>query len=403
MKKNCISLFRLLFIAISYIALNNASAQPYKKIHNNAVVIDGHNDFFSYAMDSGYSFDLNLTGKTQSDLQRMKQGGIDAQVFCVSFDGNMKQPFSFAKRTIDSLYACVNRNRSKMKLVYTPEDLEQAVKQKKLGVMLGVEGGYMIEDDLNKLDSFYKLGVRYMAITWEDSPSWATSARDETKNTNPNFKKGLNDFGRQVIKRMNESGMMIDISHAGEQTFLDIINTSTKPIIASHSCVYNLSRHYRNLKDDQIKAIGKNNGLIMVTFVPHFLDSNWVKRIMAFDAQHKAEEDSVLKIKDDDNFLGRFIYSKYPRESELIDSVPMSVLIDHIDYIVKMIGVNHVGLGSDFDGMLDFPNLHQGLNGNGVLDYPKITEALLQRGYTETDIQKILGGNFIRVFKANMQ
>lgn len=212
----------------------------------------------------------------------------------------------------------------------------------------------------------------------------------------------MNDFGKQVIKRMNELGMMIDISHVGEQTFWDVINMTTKPIIASHSCVYNLSKTYHNLKDDQIKAIGKNNGIIMVAFVPHFLDSNWVKRILAFDAQHKAEEDSVLKTNNDANFLGRFIYSKYPRESELIDSVPMSILIDHIDYIVKMIGVDHVGLGSDFDGMLDFPNLRQGLNGNGVLDFPKITEALVQRGYSKKDIEKILGGNFIRVFKANM-
>jgi membrane dipeptidase len=382
--------------------LNNASAQSYKNIHNNAIVIDGHNDFFTYAIDSGYQFEQNLTGKTQSDLQRMKEGGIDVQVFCVWNDQEMKQPFSNANLQLDFLDACVKHNPDKMKLVYSPGDLEQAVTQKKFGVMIGVEGGHMIEDDLNKLDSFYKRGVRYMTLTWQNSTTWATSAKDETKNTVPNPKKGLNDFGKQVIKRMNELGMMIDISHVGEQTFWDVINMTTKPIIASHSCVYNLSKTYHNLKDDQIKAIGKNNGIIMVAFVPHFLDSNWVKRILAFDAQHKAEEDSVLKTNNDANFLGRFIYSKYPRESELIDSVPMSILIDHIDYIVKMIGVDHVGLGSDFDGMLDFPNLRQGLNGNGVLDFPKITEALVQRGYSKKDIEKILGGNFIRVFKANM-
>lgn len=403
MKKVRILSFAVLLITALF---NKTSAQSYKQIHNKAIVIDGHNDFFYYAIeqiDSGYSFDLNLTGKTQSDLQRMKQGGIDVQVFCAWCDGKMKQPFSYANQQIDSLYACVKRNPDKMKLVYTPDDLAHAVKQKKLGAMLGVEGGHMIEDDLNKLDSFYKRGVRYMTLTHENSNSWATSARDETKNTSPNPKKGLNDFGKQVIKRMNELGMMVDISHVGEQTFWDVISTTTKPIIASHSCVYNLSNALRNLKDDQIKAIGKNNGIIMITFVPHFLDSNWIKRILAFDALHRAEEDSVLKIKNDDDFLGRFIYSKYPRESELIDSVPMSVLIDHIDYVVKMIGVDHVGLGSDFDGMLDFPDLRQGLNGNGVLDFPKITEALLQRGYSQKDIEKILGGNFIRVFKANMQ
>ena len=138
----------------------------------------------------------------------------------------------------------------------------------------------------------------------------------------------------------------------------------------------------------------------MLSFLPEELDSNWVKRVLAFDEQHKAEEDSVLRIKNDEDFLDRFIYSKYLRESEQIDSVPISVLIDHIDYIVKLVGVDYVGLGSSFDATTA---LWQGLNGNGVLDYPKITEALLQRGYSKTDIEKILGGNFIRVFKANMQ
>jgi membrane dipeptidase len=162
MKKTCISFFKLLLLTVM---LNNASAQSYKNIHNNAIVIDGHNDFFTYAIDSGYQFEQNLTGKTQSDLQRMKEGGIDVQVFCVWNDQEMKQPFSNANLQLDFLDACVKHNPDKMKLVYSPGDLEQAVTQKKFGVMIGVEGGHMIEDDLNKLDSFYKRGVRYMTLT----------------------------------------------------------------------------------------------------------------------------------------------------------------------------------------------------------------------------------------------
>jgi len=259
----------------------------------------------------------------------------------------------------------------------------------------------MIENDLSNLDSLFKRGVRYMGLIHESPLSWATSAQYEAHNKIPNPKKGLNDFGKQVVGRMNDLGMMIDISHADEQTFWDVINTTTKPIIASHSSVYTLCPHLRNLKDDQIKAIEKNGGVIMVCFYPGFLDSTWRKKENAFDKPHQAEEDSVYKIHPDEDYLDRYLYSKYRKELVAIDrSVPISRLIDHIDYIVKMIGIDHVGLGSDFDGMSDYS---QGLDGNGVLDFPKITKALLERGYSKEDVNKILGENFIRVFKANMQ
>jgi len=240
-----------------------------------------------------------------------------------------------------------------------------------------------------------------MGLTWEFSTTWATSAYDESRNKIPNPKKGLNDFGKRVVRRMNDLGMMVDISHSGEQTFWDVINTTTKPIIASHSSVYTLCPYLRNLKDDQIKAIGKNGGVIMVCFYPGFLDSTWRGKERAFDKQHKAEEDSLWKANPDEDFIDHYLYSKYRKELEAIDrSVSISRLIDHIDYIVKMIGIDHVGIGSDFDGMSDYS---QGLDGNGVLDFPKITKALLARGYGQKDVNKILGENFIRVFKANMQ
>jgi len=226
---------------------------------------------------------------------------------------------------------------------------------------------------------------------------WASSARDESRNTIPNPKKGLSDSGRQIVRRMNELGMMIDISHLGEQSFWDVMSKTTKPVIASHSCVYNLCPVYRNLKDEQIKAMAKNGGIIMINFYPGFLDSNWQKRTQEFDELHKKEEDSITKLYDETTMV-HYLYTKYPEEIKEIDQVSLKLVIDHIDYIVKLVGVDYVGLGSDFDGMDD---ISQGLEGNGVLDFPKITKALQERGYNKKDIEKILGRNFIRVFKSN--
>jgi len=398
MKKNCIGLLSLLFITISFIILNKTSAQPYKKIHNDAIVIDGHNHIIDAADDSSWSFDQNLIGKTQTDLARMQQAGIDVQVFSIWGDGEKPGAFGNAIRRIDTLYAWINRNPHKMMIVRNDQDLFRAVKEKELGAIIALEGGRMMEDDLSKLDSFFKKGVRRMTLTWDNNTSWATSAKYEIGDSLLQQPKGLNAFGKQVVKRMNQLGMIIDLSHAGEKTFYDAVNTSTKPVIASHSCVYNLCPSSMNLKDEQIKAIAKNHGVVMLCFLPDELDSNLAIRNAEFDRQHKEEEDSIMKI--NPAIIEQYLVSKYKNELEAIDRIPISLLIDHIDYIVKLVGVDYVGLGSSFDATTD---LWQGLNGNGVLDYPEITKALLQKGYTKKDIEKILGGNFIRVFKANIQ
>jgi len=261
--------------------------------------------------------------------------------------------------------------------------------------MLGVEGGHMIEDNLNYLDSLYKRGVRYMTLTWNNSTSWATSASDETQHKSPNAKLGLNDFGKQVVKRMNELGMLVDVSHNGEQTFWDVINVTTKPVIASHSCAYALCPVPRNLKDDQIKAIGRNGGVIHLNFYSGFLDSTFMKKKTLFLMTHGKELDSLNQLKWANYEIEEWMAKKYPQEAETLRP-PLSMLLDHLDYIVKLIGVDHVGLGSDFDGIDSAP---QGLN--GVEDFPKITQALMERGYKKKQIKKILGGNFIRVFKQN--
>ena len=243
-----------------------------------------------------------------------------------------------------------------------------------------------------------------MTLTWNNSTSWATSAKDETAPsksppTGETLKdsvmhKGLTNFGKQVVKRMNELGMIVDISHVGEQTFWDAINTSTKPVIASHSCVWNLCPHRRNLKDDQIKAIGKNGGVIHLNFYAGFIDSTYEKKSKVFLERHQTEVDSLLKLKIQPDYA-KIMVGEIHRDEVNAFRPPLSILLDHLDYIVKMIGVDHVGLGSDFDGIEAAP-----LELNGVQDFPLITKALLERGYRKKDIQKILGGNFIRVFKA---
>jgi membrane dipeptidase len=232
-------------------------------------------------------------------------------------------------------------------------------------------------------------------LTWNNSTSWATSAADETHKKDSLPHKGLTDFGKQVVKRMNELGMIVDISHVGEQTFWDAIYTTTKPVIASHSCVYNLCPVSRNLKDDQIKAIGKNGGVIHLNFYSGFIDSNYNKRKEAFLLSHKSEVDSLKSLKWANYEIEEWMAKKYPVDVETYRP-DLSQLLDHLDYIVKMIGIDHVGIGSDFDGIESAPSPL-----DDVAALPLLTKALLERGYSKKHINKILGENFMRVFKAN--
>lgn len=370
-------------------------AQSAKKIHFKSILIDTHNDIPTTAIDKGVSFDQPLLHKTHSDLQRMKEGGVDAQFFSIWCDGLKLNPYAWANREIDTVLAWTNRNPDKMMQAFTASDIIEAAKQKKLAVLFGVEGGHMIENDLTKLDALYKRGTRYMTLTWNNSTNWATSALDETTKADSLTHKGLTDFGKQIVRRMNELGMLIDLSHVGEQTFWDAINTTTKPVLVSHSCVYKLCPFRRNLKDDQIKAVAKNGGVIHLNFYSGFLDPAFEARSDAFTARHKTEMDSMLKINPEPYFMQVYLFEKYPAEVKDLRP-PMSLLIDHLDYIVKMVGVDYVGLGSDFDGVNSLP---AGLE--GVENFPKITAELVKRGYSKKDIRKILGGNFLRVFAAN--
>jgi membrane dipeptidase len=311
----------LIFISIS------GFSQSYKKIHNKSILIDTHNDVM-IAILTGLSIENDLTGKTHSDLERFKKGGVDIQIFSIWSDERYEKGkgFDYANRQIDSLYAIVNRNRNRMMLVTTPLELRQAVKQKKLGAMMGLEGGHMIEDSIAYLDKLYQRGIRYMTLTWNNSTSWASSAKDETENTVPNAKKGLNDLGRNIVRRMNELGMLVDLSHVGEQTFWDAIATTTKPVIVSHSCVYALCPHRRNLKDEQIKAIGKNGGVIHLNFYSGFLDSSFEKKKAAFDKEHQRETDSLKALKWQSFEIDFWLARKYSEEAQALPASLIPVI-----------------------------------------------------------------------------
>jgi membrane dipeptidase len=389
-------IFSLLFLSAALL-FQSANAQSYKSLHKKAIVVDTHNDFISTGLEKNKSFDQDLKGITHSDMNRMKKGGVDIQVFSIFCDENygMGTAFAFANREIDSLYAVVLRNPSKMMIVKTPEDLDAAVNAKKIGSMMGVEGGHMIEDRIDYLDSLFNRGARYMTLTWNNSTSWASSAADERAGNNLGHPYGLNALGEEIVKHMNKLGMIVDISHVGEKTFYDALRITTKPVIASHSCTYALCPVPRNLTDDQIRMIKKNNGTIQLNFYSGFVDSTFREKNNNFIAKHQQEKDSILKTNPSDFYANLFIHEKYKDEMDNVRP-PLTLLIDHLDHIVKLIGVDHVGIGSDFDGINSSPR-----ELNDITDMPLITEELIKRGYTKKDIYKILGGNFIRVFKAN--
>lgn len=373
------------------------AAQNADRIHKKAIVVDSHNDILTASIEKKVSMDDNLKGKTHSDLQRWKEGGLDVQLFSVWCDGEKPEPYQFANREMDILDAIVQKNPTKIVRTRNTRELNQAVKEGKIAAMFGVEGGHMIENSIEKLERLFARGARYMTLTWNNSTPWATSAWDETskKDSLAKTHKGLTEFGRSVVKRMNELGMMVDLSHVGEQTFWDAIAITTKPVIVSHSNAYALCPVPRNLKDDQILAVGKNGGVISLNFFSGFVDSNYRKKDARFQLAHKAEIDSLKAAGMQTEYAITLVTEKYAKEA--LDARPtLEQLLQHLDHIVALIGTEHVGLGSDFDGISSAP---KGLD--DVTSYPIITRALLERGYTPKQVTQILGGNILRVLKAN--
>ncbi|MFI5162481.1 MAG: dipeptidase [Sphingobacteriales bacterium] len=392
MKKLLLPILLLLFI--------KASAQNAQEIHQKAILVDTHNDALSNELITKVDLSQRQT-IGNLDLSRAKEGGLDVQVFSIwcGAEYGKGTAFNFANREIDSLYALIKRNPGKMVLVRNSAELKKAVAKGEFAAMIGVEGGHMIEDRMDYIDALAKRGMRYLTLTWNNSTSWSTSAADETHHRDSLVKAGhigLSDYGKQIVHHLNDLGVIVDVSHVGEQTFYDVIAASTKPVIASHSCAYALDPNQRNMKDDQLKALAKNEGVVFVNFYSGFVDSSYAKKETEFLREHRAELDSLEnKVYHDADLAKMRLNAMYQSQSDQIRP-PLSMLIKHIDYIVKLIGVDHVGIGSDFDGAESYP-----LGMDDVTDYPKITEELLKLHYSEADIDKILGGNFIRVLKAN--
>ena len=385
-----------LFLPVTFIA----SAQSSRKLHDKAVLIDTHNDVLSESVLEGVDISHRVT-KGHSDLVRWKEGGLDVQFFSV-WTGekarNKEGFFKDAMQEIDSLGILILKNPDRMTLARRYREVKRGVRQEKLVALIGVEGGHMIEDDLGKLQELYSQGMRYLTLTWNNSTSWATSAKDETEQAGKLAHKGLTDFGRQVVKKLNELGVIVDLSHVGEQTFYDAIAISTKPVMLSHSSVWSICPVFRNVKDEQIKAVAKNRGVICINFYSGFINRGYDERSDYLMGPGKKPVMDSLELIYTDTAIARTEWKKYYRAEMKKLQPTLAQLADHIDYIVKLVGDDYVGIGSDYDGVSSLP-----VGMDDVTTYPKLTEELVRRGYSTKSIYKILGGNVMRVMKANFK
>lgn len=359
-------------------------------IHRRAIVIDTHNDVTTPMTNDDY--DLSGTPPTpyRTNIARMKQGGLTAEFFSLYVRPWYVQNGGSTRRTldmIDSVYRAVERNPRDLMIATSVADIRRAKRLNKVACLMGIEGGHAIEDSLPTLREFYRLGVRYMTLTWNNTNNWADANRD------PKRHGGLNDFGREVVREMNRLGMLVDVSHVSDETMSDALDVSKAPIIASHSSARALSDVSRNIPDDLLRRIAKNGGVVHVNFYSMFVDAKTVRpQSNERDQRLKAQQDALdEKYKNDPERLAE--ESDKLEQANPLPPLPISKLIDHIDHIVKVAGIDHVGIGADFDGANDMPE-----GAKDVSMLPNITYELLKRGYSEPDIRKILGGNLLRAF-----
>jgi membrane dipeptidase len=333
------------------------------------------------------------------DLGKIKAGGLSASFLSIWVDPR-KYKGQYAHRAldlIDGVYDQAAKHPKQMTMAFSVGEIERAHARRKYAALLGLEGGHAIENDIRVLRDFYRLGVRYMTLTWSNTNEWADSSGD-IGDANVQHHDGLTDFGKQVVQEMNRLGMLVDISHVSDKTFWDTIATTQAPVIASHSSARAIDSHPRNMSDEMLAAVGKNGGVVMVNFYSTFVDEDFRKGEAAQADQASAAVKAAVdhwKAEHAGQDVPYNIGDQVDKEwAAKIPRPPFSKLIDHIDHIAKVAGVDHVGLGSDFDGITSAP---QGID--SVADLPKITQALLDRGYSETQVRKILGGNLLRVFR----
>jgi len=368
------------------------------------IVIDGHADTPQRFLDE--RFDLgDPLGGGNLNLETIRKGNLSAEFFSIWVEPTLYKG-QYARRTlelIDAVKQQAARHSDRVEFVTSPEGILQAHRDHKFAALMGIEGGHSIESSLALLRQYYALGVRYMTLTWNNSNGWADSSTDIGDSSVPHTQDGLSDFGKDVVYEMNRLGMMVDVSHVSDRTLFRTLIISRAPVIASHSDARALCNSPRNLTDDMIRAIANSGGpnskggLVMVNFYSGFLSQSYLNAQRAMQPEVKQ---AVQALKDRARAEGREVtYAEISRLQrsyyDRIPRPPLSVLIDHIDHIAKVGGIDHVGLGSDFDGV--FGQLPEGID--SPADLPKITAALTARGYTPEDCRKILGGNLLRVFR----
>ena len=373
----------------------NTAADPLS-IHQRAIAIDMHADTAQRLLDEHVDIQQQLNDG-HFDAVRAKAGGLDAQFFSIwvepqLFGGGGPKAMKRADDQIAAVRALAEKHPETWLLATSADDIRRAVRQGKIAALMGLEGGYAIDEKLENVQRYYDLGVRYMSPAWSVSTSWAGSSGDDVGLT-----RGLNDFGKSVVREMNRLGMMVDVSHVSDQTFWDIVNTSTAPVVATHSACRAIADVPRNLTDDMIRALAKTGGVVNVIFYPEHLEPGWqaLKKKVDIEIASMVQQASNAE-------PGDAVHKKLARDrvrerefARRLPPVKVSRIVDHIDHIVKLVGVDHVGIGSDFDGVqITTSDLAT------VAELPNLTKELLRRGYSESDVDKILGGNMLRVMEA---
>jgi membrane dipeptidase len=364
-----------------------------RQLHDRAIVIDSHDDttqrlYYDKAFDIGARHtDGNI------DIPRMRDGGLDALFFSIWVPGDVTgaPAVKKANELIDAVEAAVRAHPKDLMLAKTAADIRRAAVEHKIAALMGMEGGHMINDSLQQLRDYAGRGVRYLTLTHFKNNDWADSSTDTPAHN------GLTPFGKDVVRELNRLGMMVDISHVADKTFYDALEVSRAPVIASHSSCRVISQHPRNMTDDMLRALAKNGGVVMINYHVSFLSDEFrtasEKKSGDVVAQHQAAE----KTCGGDEACSTMESARIDREAMKAGTMPMVTwekIIEHIDHAVKVAGVDHVGLGSDFDGA----TMPFGMDDASKL--PRITEALMNKGYSDQDIRKILGGNILRVMEA---
>src|SRR5271154_3950768 len=363
-----------------------------QKIHDSALIVDTHADTPQRFLDEG--FDIGSTDPKDVghiSLDKAQRGNLGAEFFSIWVDPDTNQGH-YAKHTfdlIDSVYEQAARHPDRMMMAFSVADIERAHKEHKLAALMGIEGGHSIENDLHLLRDYYRLGVRYMTLSWSNTNEWADSSGD-INDPKIQHHNGLTDFGKQVVLEMNRLGMMVDISHVSDKTFWDVIATTRTPVIASHSSARALTHAGRNLTDEMLLAMKQNNGVVMVNFFSAFIDEQWrLAWVAQKPERQKAHDAAEAGCKVKGLPVPYNVSDKIDRDfAAQIGRAPFDSLIAHFDHVIRVAGIDHVGIGTDFDGI---PVTPEGIA--SAADLPKVTAALMARGYTAEEMEKLLGGN----------